>query len=248
MTTRVTAPSLKPLIGITSELRPKALAVINLSAHVLLTSYTEAIKSAGGLPLVLPLGSEATSEDTLRRLDGLLLTGDIRDVPPAVLGQEPHPKSKPTSMERWESDARWLMAARSLGTPVLAICFGMQLPNVVEGGSIVQDIPDLVPEAGPHITPELDLDHRVTIEEGSLLASLAPALRASVRSTHHQAVAEAAPEYRVVARADDGIIEAIEHPDEAFLLGVQWHPEMAATQPDWLLEGFVRHCMPGEPH
>ena len=67
------------------------------------------------------------------------------------------------------------------------------------------------------------------------------------RSTHHQAVADAAPEYRVVARADDGVIEAIEHPDEAFVLGVQWHPEMASMQPDWLLESFVRHCMPGEP-
>ena len=248
MTTRVTPLPTKPLIGITSEFRPNALPVASLSAHVLFTSYTEAVKTAGGLPLVLPLASEATSEDTLRRLDGLLLTGDRRDVPPSVLGQAPHPTSKPMSMERWESDVRWLKSARSLGTPVLAICFGMQLLNIVEGGSIVQDIPDLLPEAGPHITPELDLDHRVTLEEGSLLASMAPALQPSVRSTHHQAVAEAAPEYRVVARADDGVIEAIEHPDEAFVLGVQWHPEMGATQPDWLLEGFVRHCIPGEPH
>ncbi len=248
MTGHIIPQSVKPLIGITSEFRPKAHPVVELSAHLLLTSYTEAIKSAGGLPLVLPLGSEATSEDTLRRLDGLLLTGDTRDVPPSVLGQEPHPKSKPTSMERWESDARWLKSARSLGTPVLAICFGMQLLNVVEGGSIVQDIPDLLREAGPHMTPDLDLDHRVTIEEGSLLASMAQTLQPSVRSTHHQAVADAAPEYRVVARADDGVIEAIEHPGEAFMLGVQWHPEMAAEQPDWLLEGFVRHCMPGEPH
>ena len=220
---------------------------MNVSAHLLLTSYTEALKSAGGLPVVLPLASEAASEDTLRRLDGLMLTGDLRDVPPSVLGQEPHRKSKPTSMERWESDARWLKTARALGTPVLAICFGMQLLNVVEGGSILQDLPDLLPEAGPHLTPELDLDHRVTIEEGTLLASMAPALQPSVRSTHHQAVADAAPEYRVVARADDGVIEAIEHPHEAFVLGVQWHPEMGAKQPDWLLESFVRHCMPGEP-
>jgi len=238
----------KPLIGITSEFRPNAAPVMNVSAHLLLTSYTEALKSAGGLPVVLPLASEAASEDTLRRLDGLMLTGDLRDVPPSVLGQEPHRKSKPTSMERWESDARWLKTARALGTPVLAICFGMQLLNVVEGGSILQDLPDLLPEAGPHLTPELDLDHRVTIEEGTLLASMAPALQPSVRSTHHQAVADAAPEYRVVARADDGVIEAIEHPHEAFVLGVQWHPEMGAKQPDWLLESFVRHCMPGEPH
>ncbi len=239
---------MKPLIGITSEFRPNAAPVMNVSAHLLLTSYTEALKSAGGLPVVLPLASEAASEDTLRRLDGLMLTGDLRDVPPSVLGQEPHRKSKPTSMERWESDARWLKTALSLGTPVLAICFGMQLLNVVEGGSILQDLPDLLPEAGPHLTPELDLDHRVTIEEGTLLASMAPALQPSVRSTHHQAVADAAPEYRVVARADDGVIEAIEHPHEAFVLGVQWHPEMGAKQPDWLLESFVRHCMPGEPH
>lgn len=239
---------MKPLIGIASEFRRNAFPALNLSAHFLLTSYTEAIKAAGGLPVALPLASEATCEATLRRLDGLLLTGDSHDLPPAVLGQEPHPKSKPVYMERWESDILWVKTGRSIGTPVLAICFGMQLLNVVEGGSIFQHIPDALPDAGPHITPEFDLDHTVTIEEGSLLASMAPTLQPSVRSTHHQAVADAPPEYHIVARAGDGVIEAIEHPNEAFVLGVQWHPEMGVEQPDWLLEGFIRHCIPDAPH
>ena len=239
---------MKPLIGIASEFRRNVFPALNLSAHFLLTSYTEAIKAAGGLPVALPLASEATCEATLCRLDGLLLTGDSHDLPPAVLGQEPHPKSKPVYMERWESDILWVKTGRSIGTPVLAICFGMQLLNVVEGGSIFQHIPDALPDAGPHITPEFDLDHTVTIEEGSLLASMAPTLQPSVRSTHHQAVADAPPEYHIVARAGDGVIEAIEHPNEAFVLGVQWHPEMGVEQPDWLLEGFIRHCIPDAPH
>ena len=239
---------MKPLIGITCEFRPNALPALQLSGHTLLTSYTEAVKRAGGLPLVLPLASDSNCEPTLARIDGLLLTGDSRDAPPSVLGQEPHPTTKPTSMQRWESDTRWLATARELGTPILAICFGMQLLNVAEGGTMAQDIRDCIPGADLHITPELDLDHRVAIEDGSLLASMAPATKIDVRSTHHQAVTEAAPGYRIVARAGDGLIEAIEHPDEAFVLGVQWHPELAPQQPDWLLKGFVQHCEPGTPH
>jgi len=238
---------MKPLIGITCELKSDALPVLHLSGHRLLSSYTEGIKRAGGLPILLPLADDSNCDETIRRLDGLLITGDVNDVPPEVLGQDPHPTTKPTTMQRWESDTRWLSAARNVGMPVFAICFGMQLLNVAEGGSMVQDIADCIPGADEHITPELDLDHKVTIEEDSLLASMAPALELKVRSTHHQAVSEAAPGYRVVARAADGVVEAIEHTREAFALGVQWHPELAPEQPDWLLKGFVEHCLPGAP-
>lgn len=239
---------MKPLIGITTELRPNALRVLGLNAQFVFTNYAEVIREAGGLPMMLPVADEENCVETLLRLNGLMLTGDSRDIPPEVLGQEAHPKSNPTGMERWNSDTLWLETARSLGTPVLAICFGMQLLNVAEGGGLLQDIPDCLSEANAHITPELDLDHRVSIEDDTLLASMAPSLRPTVRSTHHQAVAKAAPGFRIVANADDGVVEAIEHPDEAFLLGVQWHPELAAKQPDWLIEGFVRHCVPEAPH
>jgi len=229
-------------------MRPNALKVLGLDAQFVFTNYAEVIRKAGGLPVMLPVADEENCVETMLRLNGLMLTGDSRDIPPEVLGQEPHPKSTSTSMKRWNSDTYWLETARSLGTPVLAICFGMQLLNVSQGGGLLQDIPDCLPAANAHITPGLDLDHVVNIETDTLLASMSPSPRPTVRSTHHQAVAEAAPGFRIVARAEDGVVEAIEHPDEAFVLGVQWHPELAPSQPDWLIEGFVRHCVPEAPH
>ena len=135
--------------------------MLGLDAQFVFTNYAEVIRKAGGLPVMMPVADEENCIETMLRLNGLMLTGDSRDLPPEVLGQEAHPKSNPTGMERWNSDTLWLKTARSLGTPVLAICFGMQLLNVAEGGSLFQDIPDRLPEADAHITPELDLDHTV---------------------------------------------------------------------------------------
>lgn len=240
-------PASKPLIGITPEFHSGAHPALGTGAHFLYASYTTALIRAGALPVILPVASDEIAESVLARLDGLLLTGDNRDMPPSLLGEARHPASRPAPPERWESDRAWLAGARDREMPVLAVCFGMQLLNAAEGGSLYQDIPTQRPESDLHFTEDHRLDHPVQLEPGALLASMAPASTVRVRSTHHQAVREPAPGFIVAARSPDGLIEAIEHPGEAFLIGVQWHPELANAQPDWLLQGFVEHCRPGAP-
>lgn len=233
---------MRPILGITSDLiirtnregRP-------WNSNRLLTSYSTAIVAAGGVPLVLPLATPEICESTLRRIDGIILSGG-KDIPPQVLGEPPHPKVKPLPMERWDSERMWLETALAMDKPVLGICLGMQVMNVVAGGGMVQDIPDQRPGSLVHGTPSRLDRHTVTIEPQTRLAELAPSLTVEITSSHHQCVRDVPAPYRLAATSEDGVIEAIERPDKDFVLGVQWHPERDAAQPNWLLRGFVRHC------
>lgn len=230
------------LIGITSEFKPRTIAGRAWNAHLLYADYTEALRAAGGLPVVLPMAHGETCEGTLERLDGLILTGDVRDVPPSVLNERPHSTVEAMPLERWESECLWLETAKVMGLPTLCICVGMQIMNAVEGGTLIQDLPGLRPECHDHNAEDFMCQHEVTVTGGTRLAELAPSSRVTITSSHHQAVDAVAPGYRVSARSDDGVVEAIEGESDAFLLGVQWHPERNLEQPDWLLLGFARHC------
>lgn len=233
---------MKPLIALTSEYIPEPAPQSAWHGQFLLENYTQAVIEAGGLPVILPLADKDTAQDTLKRMDGLILTGSIPDLPPEVFGEKPHPTVIPMPMERWKSEQAWYLAAKTLDLPILAICSGMQVIGVTEGNSLIQDIPDQCEGAHPHADSSRLLVHDVQIEPGSRLAKFAPALRVPVTSAHHQALRTAKGPLKVVAKSDDGIIEAIEHADASFILGAQWHPERNGTKPDWLIEGFVGHC------
>jgi putative glutamine amidotransferase len=234
-------PIVKPLLGITTELKPDSGDGRCWLQATLLAPYAEGIASAGGLPVALPPAQEGTAREVLARLDGLVLSGGL-DIPAEALGEAPHPRLQPMLPERWASERLWLEAALELGKPVLGICLGMQVINTVAGGKMIQDVPSQWPGAIVHTDGSGTFRHEVTLVEGTTLARLAPARQVTVTSSHHQAIAGAAPGYRASALSPDGIIEAIERTEGSLVLGVQWHPERGPYSPDWVLEGFVREC------
>jgi putative glutamine amidotransferase len=131
--------------------------------------------------------------------------------------------------ERDETDLILLEVAERRAMPVLGICFGMQSINVARGGSLIQDLASQMPEAIKHEQGQTinRPSHHIRIETGSLLAELAGGETARVNSSHHQAVGKIGRDLRAIARAPDGVIEAIIDPrPDRFALGVQWHPEI----------------------
>ena len=203
-----------------------------------------AVEKAGGLPVVVPLGLEAASLRRLfARLDGVLLAGG-GDVDPARYGAAPHPLAAGVDAQRDEVElslARW---AADDGKPLFGICRGAQVLNVALGGTLYGDIAEH-PGAERHTYyPGLPYDlrpHAIKIEEDSRLARVIGQPIVTVNSLHHQAIAQLAPALRAVARAPDGMIEAVELPEHPFALAVQWHPECLPEAPEMqrLFEAFV---------
>lgn len=181
-------------------------------------AYAQSLWEAGATPVLLPLIPEA-AEEVLRGLDGLLLSGGV-DIAPRFYGEEPHPRLGVVDDLRDATEIALYRVARERGLPVLGICRGVQVINVLEGGSLHQHLDGhSQSERGLRFD---DLDHAVTFEGDGRLARHHPAsLR--VNSHHHQAVKAVAPTLRVVARSEDGLVEALEGDG---VLGVQWHPEL----------------------
>jgi putative glutamine amidotransferase len=189
--------------------------------------YLESVVRAGAEPVVLSNDDDPAS--VLDRVDGVLLTGGL-DVDPARFGEAPHPTTS-VAPERDRFEIPLAQEAVKRNLPVLAICRGVQVLNVAEGGSLVQDIPSLVSTDLNHAIdlPKDYQAHAVSIASGSALASAlgpsAPADTCRVNSRHHQAVGKVADGFIVSAVSSDGIVEAIERPASSFCVGVQWHPE-----------------------
>jgi putative glutamine amidotransferase len=214
----------KPLIGITPNVRDTK---NRGTEHVLLTAYVTMIFDAGALPCIVPtVASVSEAREVLGRLDGLLMTGG-RDIDPRMYGQEPRDVNQLAHKDRLVSDFAYAQATQELELPTLGVCLGVQVMNVAGRGSLHQHLPDDFPGAMEHEDDEegKSPDHDILIEPGTRLRTLLGVDRARVNSYHHQAIATVPPGWRVGARAEDGVIEAIERDDRPFYLGVQWHPE-----------------------
>lgn len=196
---------------------------------ILYQTYTNALEAAGAAPVLLPIAERDTLDALLVRLDGLLIPGGD-DVNPERYGAERHPKTEPPDDAHDAVEIYLTRKAVAERLPLLAICRGMQILNVALGGSLIQHIPDQVPNAIRHefdyddYTRRADVTHTVESVPGSRLAGIMGALQIGVNSFHHQAVERLAESLRAVACAPDGIIEAVEG-GPGFVLGVQWHPE-----------------------
>jgi putative glutamine amidotransferase len=192
------------------------------------------VRLAGGEPFVLRPNADAP-EDVASDFDGLLLAGG-HDVDPALFHEPRHPTFVASEPGRDTYELALLRQAAGADLPVFAICRGIQILNVAHGGTLIQDIADTQPSALRHTsaTPSSPAVHEVVLAEGSLLQRLMtagghPPSHLHVSSRHHQAVGRLGRALAVSATAPDGIIEAIEMPSQRFCLGVQWHPEEAAS-------------------
>jgi putative glutamine amidotransferase len=211
--------------------------------------YIDAVTAAGGLPVIIPpVIDSALTRAFAERVDGILLPGSSTDVDPAIYGAERHPKLGHIYVERDAIDLELFKYADTHSVPAMGICFGVQSLNVSRGGSLVQDIPALLPAAVPHSLKDEEggpARHTVRFEDGTLLAELAGARTADVNSYHHQAIDRLGAGLRASAIASDGVIEAVEDAAGRFIIGVQWHPEQ-----DWerdplsaaLFGRFIEHA------
>jgi gamma-glutamyl-gamma-aminobutyrate hydrolase PuuD len=214
---------MKPVIGVTSFVENVRWGHWSALAALTPFAYVRAVATAGGRPVQLPPDAEAVTE-TLDRLDGLVATGGI-DIDPAVYGGEEHPVMAGTRPEQDQAELALLEAALDRNMPVLAICRGSQLLNVLRGGDIVQDLSEENGSGELHgAGTGAAAEHEVVVREGSRLAELVGS-RTGVTSDHHQAFGRIGSGLEEVAWAADGTVEALEIPDRRFALGVLWHPE-----------------------
>ncbi len=189
--------------------------------------YFGGVEEAGGLPALLPLtDNEVLWEEYCQSFDGFVFTGG-QDVGPHLYGHEKIPQCCYQAPLRDNQELYMLRRLRALDKPVLGICRGIQTMNAAFGGTLYQDLPTQHPSNVVHSQKKpYDLPHhQVTIVRDTALFRLIGKEHLSVNSMHHQAIWEVAPDFTVSARAEDGIVEAIELPGARFLLGVQWHPE-----------------------
>lgn len=224
---------MRPLIGITPTSSDDSMPHGTFSRYALSRTYTDALRQAGGLPMIVPTSERAS--DVIDRVDGVLLSGG-GDIEPARYGDpSSHPRTYGVSGERDAFEIALLMAAIERNLPVLCICRGIQVMNVALGGTLLQHIPDDVPGDIGHRQQERglqrdDVGHRVRLAVGPhLLRSVVVRDEIDVNSFHHQAVATVGTPLEIVASSLDGVIEALWHPGVRFGLGVQWHPEMLAA-------------------
>jgi putative glutamine amidotransferase len=231
----MTAASRRPLIGLTLDAEPAG-GWSRLPWYALRQNYFEAVTEAGGLPVALPHEPELALHYA-QTLDGLVVTGGAFDVDPALYGAGSTHATVTTKDRRTRFEWAITEAALARDLPVLGICGGQQLLNVVLGGTLIQHIPDAVPDALAHEqpNPRTEPGHKVEVLPDSLLHRITGTASLPVNSAHHQAVEQPAPGLLVSGRAPDGVVEAIEDPGRRFLLGVQWHPEYAISPGDSLI-------------
>jgi putative glutamine amidotransferase len=231
----------RPIIGITLDSEPAG-GWSKMPWYALRQNYCDAVARAGGLPVPLPHEPELASE-YLARLDGLLITGGAFDVDPSLFGASARHVTVKTKDRRTAFEYAVTRGAIEADKPVLGICGGQQLMNVVLGGTLIQHIPDEVKDPLPHEqpNPRTEAGHPVKIVAGTLLHRVVKALELPVNSAHHQAVKDVGKGIVINAVAPDGVIEGIEDPRRRFVIGVEWHPEYSISPgDDRIFDAFIR--------
>ncbi len=203
------------------------------------TDYVNAVKKAGGTPVLIPFGSKEDIEDVLNIVDAVIMTGGA-DVNPMLYGEMWHTTQGEADGARDAFDIELIHACVEKNIPLLGICRGCQIINVALGGSLYQDNM----EAGSHVSVHVQKNrkaypsHLINIEEGSFLYEVC-GKQYPVNSFHHQSVKQPGDGLKVVATAPDGIVEALQH-ESKFVWACQFHPEMMHAQ-DQTMQAIFNH-------
>jgi len=214
---------MKPIIGITGDVVLDVGNERSGGGKVQLNfNYLSAIEEAGGCPIILP---PQVDPMILQMLGGLVIPGG-NDIDAQEFGEENHPTVDPIAPPRYRGERR-LLDAIDPKMPLLGICYGCQLMNVAQGGTLIQHLPDEVGHEGD----KGGAHQSYSVEPGSKLAMIAGESQAG-QSWHHQAIKNVGRELRVTARNEDGTIEAIESTTRPWTIGVQWHPERTPHSED----------------
>ena len=215
------------LVGISSYARAGQRVV----AFSVPTGYVDAVRAAGGVPIVLPVG-EPEPGKFLEMLHALIVSGGGDIDPKAYGGRTPEPVYSVCEERDAFEFALTRAALADTRVPMLCICRGLQVLNVVCGGSLHVHLPDAVGERIDHRLPERQpTAHRVRIDPDSRLAAILGVTECEIVSWHHQAIDRLGEGLRPVAWADDGVVEAVEHVVHPWCIAVQWHPEMQLGDP-----------------
>lgn len=235
---------MQPLIGFTLDYEENNPGYSKYPWYAIRENYLTSVSAAGGVPLPLP-HELALAERYVQMIDGLVVTGGAFDVSPEYYGQTIQSEAVSLKERRTRFEMAMIKGALARDLPVLGICGGQQLLAVALGATLIQHIPDTIPNPLPHEqpNPRHEAGHAVAITPGTLLHKIVDKTELQVNSAHHQAVDAVSGELVVNARAPDGVIEGIEHPGYRFCLGVQWHPEFHITPADTaIFKAFVEAC------
>lgn len=225
---------MRPIIGITTFCDNRDNNVYSSVNY----NYSKSVNMAGGTPILIPLtANDEDIDNYLDTVDGLLLSGG-EDVSPLFYGENPIKEVTYISPDRDEYEEKLYLEALHRNMPILGICRGIQFMNSASGGTLYQDINSQVENSNGH-SPMANLSynlyHTVNIEKNSKLFNIFGVDELRVNSFHHQAVNAISDKFKVVATSPDGIIEGIEHLENTFVVGVQWHPEdLTVKHPQFL--------------
>jgi putative glutamine amidotransferase len=229
--------STRPIIGITpSPMQETNPAFGDVTIYRMTNTYTSAVETAGGIPVVLPPTDPSTAAQVVARLDALLLSGggDIRPARYRDTGPQ-HEKTYGISDARDAWEDALLEAAFAIDLPVLCICRGIQVLNVFCGGTLWQDVPTQMPGAESYKQPQGEGSEATahTVAASGLLAAVYGMAEIGTNSFHHQGIKEVGAGLVACGQTPDGLVEAVEMPERSFVLAMQWHPEaMFAERPE----------------
>lgn len=220
-----------PIIGVTPSANDNKLGV---RTHNLAVDYTQAIERAGGTPVILPLHVQDTV-DLIDMLDGIVFSGG-GDIEASLFNQENHETVSGIDEERDTFEMKMMELAFARDIPILAICRGLQVMNVQQGGTLIQDILSQTDSEKEHGQRNVGAGEHEVFQEAIVQAGENPVTKAlgegavSINSFHHQALDDVAESLEVVATSDDGIIEAVYAPGQSHAVGTQWHPERLSAE------------------